>query len=160
MNAVLKLFEKIIFITLIVILAIVVLLATINLAREIVLKFLSNPLFLPDGSVLLEFFGFVLLIVIGIELLETVKTYLTEHVVRIEVVLEVALIATVRKVIIVDMKEFSPLTLFAIAALVIALSAGYYLEKRARMMRTGIRNEQPLLDQEESLHHESTSLFS
>jgi uncharacterized membrane protein (DUF373 family) len=55
-------------------------------------------------------------------------------VIHVEVVLEVALIAIARKVILLDFKEYSGLTVFAIAALIIALAAGYYLEKRSRLL--------------------------
>ncbi len=47
-----------------------------------------------------EIFGFFMLILIGIELLETIRAYLVENVVHVEVVIEVALIAIARKVII------------------------------------------------------------
>ena len=159
MSELLKWFERIIFLTLIFLLAVVVLLATFNLGREIIAELISNPLFNLDGGVLLEFFGFVLLIVIGVELVETIKTYLVEHVVRIEVVLEVALIATVRKVIIVDIKEFSPLTLFAIAALVIALSVGYYLERRARALKADLQGRMTSTSREEAIKTEHHPLF-
>ena len=47
-----------------------------------------------------EFVGFFLLVLIGIELLETIKAYLLTNVIHVEIVLEVALIAIARKVII------------------------------------------------------------
>jgi uncharacterized membrane protein (DUF373 family) len=50
----------------------------------------------------------------------------------VEVVLEVALIAVSRKVIILDVKEYSSLTILAIAALILALSVAFFLERRAR----------------------------
>jgi uncharacterized membrane protein (DUF373 family) len=113
-------------------LAVVIFLATINLAWVILQDILSSPWYLFKVDALLDIFGFVLLILIGIELLETIKAYFAEHVVHVEVVLEVALIAVARKVIILDVKEYSPQTLFAIAALITALAVGYYLERRAR----------------------------
>jgi len=47
-------------------------------------------------------------------------------------VLEVALIAVARKVVIIDVKEYSPNTLLAIAAIVVALAGAYYFQKQAR----------------------------
>jgi uncharacterized membrane protein (DUF373 family) len=81
---------------------------------------------------LLDIFGFFLLILIGVELLETIKAYLVEHVVHVEIVLEVALIAIARKVIILEPKELPPLTLLSIAALIVTLAIAFYLEKQAR----------------------------
>jgi uncharacterized membrane protein (DUF373 family) len=82
---------------------------------------------------LLDIFGYFLLILIGVELLETIKAYLSEHVVHVEIVLEVALVAIARKVIILDVKELPSLTLIGIAAVIVALAAAYYLEKRGRL---------------------------
>ena len=79
-----------------------------------------------------------MLILIGVELLETIRAYLDDHQVHVEIVLEVALIAVARKVVIVDVKEYSPNTLLAIAAIVISLAGAYYLQKRARSRRNSI----------------------
>jgi uncharacterized membrane protein (DUF373 family) len=78
---------------------------------------------------LLEIFGFFLLILIGVELLETIKAYLETNIIHVEVVLEVALIAIARKVIILDLKLYSELTLLGIAALIITLAGAYALLK-------------------------------
>jgi len=133
MNKYLKIFERSIVYVLLIMMTLVIILATIDLGRIIIVDILKPPYLLLSINDLLEIFGFVLLIIIGVELVETIKAYLNEHVIHIEVVLEVALIAVARKVIIVDVKELSPLTLYGIAGLVIALSLGYYLEKKARM---------------------------
>lgn len=134
MNRAIKIFERAIIFSLIFMMAVVILLSTIDLGKQILQGILSSPFFLLQVNELLNIFGFVLLIVIGVELLETIKAYFDEHSVHVEIVLEVALIAIARKVIIVDIKEFSPQTLIGIAALVIALAIGYYLEKRGRKL--------------------------
>ncbi|MCZ7362256.1 MAG: phosphate-starvation-inducible PsiE family protein, partial [Candidatus Methanoperedens sp.] len=71
-----------------------------------------------------------LLVLIGIELLYTIKAYAMESVIHAEVVLTVAMIAIGRKVIILDIKEISGLTLIGIGAVIIALSVGYYYFKK------------------------------
>ena len=76
------------------------------------------------------FAGF-LVILLGIELLETVKMYLTDHVIQVEVVYLVAMIAVGRHIIEVDYAHVQPLTLFGTATLVLALAAGYFLLKRS-----------------------------
>jgi len=68
-----------------------------------------------------------LLVLIGVELLETVKMYLTKKTVHVEVVFTVAMIAIARKVVILDIKEVPSLTLIGIGTIIMALSAGYYL---------------------------------
>ena len=76
------------------------------------------------------FAGF-LVILLGIELLETVKMYLTDHVIHVEVVFLVAMIAVGRHIIEIDYAHVQSSTLFGTAALVVALAAGYYLLKRS-----------------------------
>ena len=132
LNTILKGFERVIVFALLAMLSAVILLTTIDVGRQIVMQVLAAPMFILEADQLLEIFGLILLILIGVELVETIKAYFVEHVVHVEVVIEVALIAVARKVIILDVKTLEPMLLFAIAALVIALSAGYYLEKRGR----------------------------
>lgn len=84
---------------------------------------------------LLEVFGLFLLVLIGLELLETIKTYLVEHLIRVEVVFMVALIAMARKVIILDISEHPSLTLFGIGLIIIALAVGYFLIRRSHKDR-------------------------
>ena len=76
-------------------------------------------------------FGGFLSVLIGIELLHTIKMYLKEDVVHVEIVLLVALIGISRHIIDLDYKHLDPMTIFGIAALIIALSAGYFLIKKA-----------------------------
>jgi len=129
MNKYLRNFEKFITVSLIIMMAVVILLATVELGWIIIKDIITPPIFLLEINELLDIFGLFLLILIGIELVETIKTYLSERVIRVEVVIIVALIAISRKVIILDVKELSSLTLIGIAAIILALSAGYYLLK-------------------------------
>jgi uncharacterized membrane protein (DUF373 family) len=86
----------------------------------------------PAGLLLTmqQSFAGVLTVVLGLELLETLKTYFTEHHVRLEVILVVAIIAVGRQIIQVDLEHTSPLVLFGLAAVILALCAGYFLVKR------------------------------
>lgn len=141
MTRALKEFEKVIIYVLISFLAVVILLSTLQLGWQLVRQIIQSPNHLPVMSILLDIFGDFLLILIGLELLETIKAYLSEHVVHVEIVLEVALIAVARKVVVLDVKEYKPETLFAVAALVLALAVGFYLERRGRRLPTPIQPE-------------------
>ena len=123
-------FEKLILVSLVLMMSIVVLLSTIELGWIILKDILTPPVVLLEIDELLEVFGFFLLVLIGIELLETIKTYFVEHVIHAEVVIEVAMIAIARKVIILDVKELPSLTLLGIAAIIITLAVAYWLVKR------------------------------
>jgi len=133
MFTVLKKCEKVMIQALMVMMAIVLVLATLDLGW-LILKDIASPpyVFLSVGQ-LLEIFGLFMLVVIGIELLETImKTYITQDQPHYEVVLSVAIIAIARKVIILDLKEVDSLSLIGIASIIVALTAGYFLMKRAR----------------------------
>jgi uncharacterized membrane protein (DUF373 family) len=68
---------------------------------------------------------------IGVELLETLKAYVKKDVIHVRLVLEVALIAMARKVIILEPNGVPGLTLFGMAALILALGAAFYFERQA-----------------------------
>jgi uncharacterized membrane protein (DUF373 family) len=132
MTAFLKKFERIIIIALIIMMILVVLVATVELGWIIIKDVMGPPMFLLVITDLLEIFGFFLLVLIGIELLETIKAYLVEHVVHVEIVLEVALIAIARKVIILDIEKYEGITIIGTAALILAVASAYYAIKRRR----------------------------
>ena len=130
---ILKKYEKIMIQALMVMMAIVLGLATIDLAWLIIKDIIQPPFFLLSVDQLLEIFGLFMLVVIGIELLETImKTYLTQGQSHYEVVLSVAIIAIARKVIILDLKKLDSLSLIGIASIVVALTVGYFLMKRSQ----------------------------
>ena len=119
-------FETHINVTLLGMLALVVVLATVDLGWIIIKDILTPPVFLLDVAELLELFGAFLLVMIGLELLGTVKTYITKKTIHVEVVLLVAIIAIARKVVILEPKEMDGTRLLGIAAIIFALSIGYY----------------------------------
>jgi uncharacterized membrane protein (DUF373 family) len=71
--------------------------------------------------------GGVLIVLLGLELMETLKTYFSEHHIRVEVILVVAIIAVGRHIIKLDLEHVSASLLFGLSALMIALAAGYFL---------------------------------
>ena len=131
-NKFLKKFEHVVIIALIFMMIVVVLISTVELAYIIIKDIISPPIFWLEIDDLLDIFGFFLLILIGVELLETIKAYLAQKVVHSEIVLEVALIAITRKVIILDVKEYSGLAIIGVAALIIAIAVAYYFLKQPR----------------------------
>lgn len=126
---------------LLVILTLVVLLATVDLGWIILKDILTPPLFLLDVAELLELFGAFLLVLIGLELLDTIKVYITRKTIHVEVVLLVGIIAIARKVVTLEPKEMDALTLIGIAAIISSLTVGYYFVKLAG--RVGGRSNSP-----------------
>ncbi|MBW2514499.1 MAG: phosphate-starvation-inducible PsiE family protein [Deltaproteobacteria bacterium] len=135
MIEVLKKFERYVVIALIVMMMIVVLVATVELGWIIIKDIMNPPMFLLVVADLLEIFGFFMLVLIGIELLETIKAYLVENVVHVEIVLEVALIAIARKAIILDIENYESLTILGTAGLILAVAIAYYAVKRRIIAR-------------------------
>lgn len=75
-------------------------------------------------------FAGILLILIGLELIETVRVYLHDQHVRLETVLAVAVIAVGRHILEIDLQATGGMTLIGIAALTLALAIGYFLARR------------------------------
>jgi len=130
MQGFLKKFEQVIISSLIGMMVIVVVLTTVELGWIIIRDIITPPIILLEIDELLEIFGFFLLVLIGIELLETIKAYLMTNVIHVEIVLEVALIAIARKVIILDISQYESLTLVGVAALISAVALAFWVIKR------------------------------
>src|SRR5208282_6069312 len=113
-------------------LVLVVMLSTVHLGIVIGEEIWKPPRFLIPVQGLLDIFGYFLLVLIGVELLETLKAYIKKDVIHVRVVLEVALIAMARKVIIEEPNTVPSSTLFGIAALILALSVAFYFERQTQ----------------------------
>jgi uncharacterized membrane protein (DUF373 family) len=132
MEKFLKHFERYIVIGLLGMMVVVVFLGTVELGVILVEQMLEPPRFiLLDINEMLKIFGFFMMILIGLELIESIKVYLVEETVHVEIILLVAIIAIARKVIVLDVKTAAPLTLIGVAAIILALSAGYLALKKA-----------------------------
>lgn len=125
-------FETVITRVLLVMMAGVVLLATVELGWILGKDVLTPPLLMLEIEELLELFGQFLLVLIGIELIHTMKVYIESREIHLEAMLAVALIAVARKIIVLEPKELPQGTLLGIAAMVLALTCGYYLVRRGR----------------------------
>ncbi len=124
--------ERSIIKVLVVLMSLLLVLATIELAwvlgKSVVNS--SDQHLVINLDNLMNVFGVVLLVVIGIELLDTIKVYFRKHVIHVEVVMLVAIIAIARKVIVMDIDEHSGMDFIGIGAIMLALAGGYFLIKR------------------------------
>jgi uncharacterized membrane protein (DUF373 family) len=131
MNRVMEIVEKAVLYALMALMAIVLILATLDLVWTIVTAVTTPPLLLVTLDTLLEIFGMFLLVLVGLELLDTITAYIREHVVHAEIVILAAMIAVARKAITLDLTKSEPIVAFGLAALILALSAAYFLLRRA-----------------------------
>lgn len=79
---------------------------------------------IPD---MLLLFGSFLAVLIAIEILINIIIYLRDDVIHVRIVMATALMAIARKVIVLDIETVSFEYMFALAAVVIAMSVGYWL---------------------------------
>jgi uncharacterized membrane protein (DUF373 family) len=122
-----KRLERWVTLVLIGMLLVVVILSTVELGYTIYRDLAGPPfLFFPGIDQLLDIFGRLLLVVIGIELLETLRALSAGGVVRLEIVLSVAVIALARKIIVLEIGRVTSGEMAGIAGLLVALAVAYW----------------------------------
>ncbi len=131
LNKTVKTIEKYIIKTLIGLMSLLLIIATVQLGYMVIKSILQSEVFILDLDVLMDLFGVFLLVLIGIELLDTIKVYFKKHDIHVEVVMLVALIAIARKIILMDFSKYTGFEILGVAAVTIALALGYYLIKKA-----------------------------
>ncbi len=133
-------FEYMIVMVLLAALMIVMLLGTAGLLTLIVVTIVEklgemNPSEMKFTMPLLhEVFTGFLMILIGLELMKTIVMYLDKHIVHVEVVLSVAIIAIARHVIDLDLDTTPSLSLIGTGVIILALAVGYYYFRKAGLL--------------------------
>ena len=129
--------EKYIAVGLFGIMAVIVISATIEVAYVVASNLFEPPGFFIGVEDLFQVFGLFLMVLIGLELLSSIRFYLKDHSIHAELMLLIALTAVTRKVVILDAKELDPMTIFAIGFLIMALAVGFFLVSRGKVERKG-----------------------
>ena len=128
-------FERLIYYALMVMLALVIFLGVIELVVIIFYALFTDFSFRLANFEILEIFGYFLLILIGIELLETIKAYLIKNEIHVEIIILVAIIAVARKIILLDpfaeSESLNSSGMIALGVVVVALAASYYLVRKS-----------------------------
>lgn len=122
--------EKYIVCVLLIMLLLSVIMGTFELSRILIVELIEPPYFLIDINRLFETFGLFLVILIGLELMKSVKTFLVSGAVKPDVVVEVAIIAIGNKLITLDIKHVAPEILPGLAATLLGLAALYFVLKK------------------------------
>lgn len=123
-------YEKAIYLILTILLAITIAFAVVELIFTLFLSLVVESPYLLGNDELLQIFGFFLLVLIGIELLGTVKAYIRDNTIHVEIVIVLAIIAIARKVILLDVTNSNPMELVGIGVVIFALCTGYYFLKK------------------------------
>ena len=121
--------QRVVVIILMLLMLLVVAFSTLELAMLLFVELIDprENVFFIEIEELLEIFSFFFLVLIGIELLETIQLYISENTVHAEIVILVAIIAVARKVIVLDLKAYDPVAILGLAAVIAALGATYFL---------------------------------
>jgi len=130
--------EKLIYAVLMVMLIVVLLGSLVDLVWIMYdALWLNSPVLLKSHE-LIAVLGAFLLVLIGVELLDTIKAYFIDNTIHVEIVLLLAIIAMARKVILLDPASADPFAfgfeLMGIGVIVVGLGAGYYLIKKAGLL--------------------------
>lgn len=120
-------FQKVVIWSVIWMMVLVIMGTTLEVGWIIVSNLASAPYLLFEVENVLDIFGLFFIIIIGIELLETIKMILDESMMNVGIIILVGLTAIVRKILIIDIKTTSPLFLVGMGVLIVTLAAAYYL---------------------------------
>ncbi len=115
-----------------------VVLVAIALGALVVLMIVRIPQVLPElrsvellQEAVQRGFGGVLVVLLGLELLDTIRVYFRDHRFKVEVILFVAMIAVGRHIVQIEGHQIEGTTLLGLGGIMLALAASYYLVRRA-----------------------------
>lgn len=105
----------------------VIIWGVVDVAWVIYQKLLTPPFMMLTISDMLATFGAFMAVLIAVEIFINITIYLRDDIIHVKIVMATALMAIARKVIILDMEKITPDYMWATAALVFAMSIGYWL---------------------------------
>ena len=129
-------FEQIIILILTALIEIIVVLAVWNLMVKIVLSIILSQSFDPtDYGVFQALFGMIFTVIIALEFRRSLVVLHNRHdsIVQVRTVVLIALLAVVRKLMIVDIATTDAAQLFALAAAILALGGVHWLVSPSRI---------------------------
>lgn len=148
MDKVLSIFEHIIVVVLMMTMLVAVCYATYLMIDGMFFRILSVnlPEMIKNDPDLLQkslyrMFGNMLTILLGMELIHTIKIYFKENIVKIELIMVISIIAMARHLIQLDYHDVDPMLLVGMAALMAVFIGGYLLMLKGQYVLT--KNEAP-----------------
>lgn len=131
-------FEQGIALILTVLIAAVIIEATWELSREVVLLLFRRVLDPLDPNAFQVIFGHIMTVLIALEFNHTIMRAATarESVVQVRTVILIGVLAIARKFIILDPSEYDASVLFALAAALLVLGATYWLVRACERLES------------------------
>ncbi len=128
-------FEKLIYAVLMILLMVVLVITLVDLGLVLYDDLIMKTPMKLDTTSFTSVMGVFLLVLIGVELLDTIKAYFIENTIHVEIVVLLAIIAVARKVILLEPPHVITFEygfeLMGIGVIIIGLAASYYLIKKA-----------------------------
>jgi uncharacterized membrane protein (DUF373 family) len=128
-------FEKMIYAVLMILLMVVLIITLLDLGYVLIKDLIIETPMALDTVTFTSVMGTFLLVLIGVELLDTIKAYFIENTIHVEIVVLLAIIAVARKVILLEPTQIITFEygfeLMGIGVIVVGLAASYYLIKKA-----------------------------
>ena len=116
---------------LIVVLSVVILASAPSLIILVRDELLAEPKWVIDAEKIPVILNFVLWILITIELMDSIRIYIARHVLHLETVLSLAMIALARKIITLKLEKYEPITILGVAGLVVAIAFAYFFVRKS-----------------------------
>lgn len=129
MQRYLSILQKSIIYFLLIIISILLVVAILDVITQLYNGIMVNSITEFIKTQFTQLIGLFLTILIGVELLEAIKAFLKEEMVHVEIVVLVAIIAISRKVIVWEISSIGYMDLIALALMLLALAATYWVIK-------------------------------
>lgn len=110
-----------------ILMTIVIIMGVVDVGWILYQKLLAEPVWILTISDMLAAFGAFMAVLIAIEILINITVYLQDDVIHVKIVMATGLMAVARKVIILDYDTVEPAYVYATAAVVVAMSVGYWM---------------------------------
>lgn len=138
-------FEQAIIFVLTVLISLVVVLAVWNLTFKVLVTILTGDIDPSDYAVFQALFGMIFTVIIALEFKRSllVVAERRQGIVQVRTVILIALLAIVRKLLILDFATTDASHLFALAATTLALGAVYWLVRDQDRRDPGVRHPPP-----------------
>lgn len=124
-------FERYVYGSLIGLLMVVMVFALVELVWIMITNLTNFPPGLLENHELVNVLGVFLLVLIGVELLDTMLEYFKNNTIHVEIVVLLAIIAIARKVILLEPSTTNGFELIGIGIVIIGLAAAYFMLKKA-----------------------------
>ncbi len=133
--------KKAIIVAIVVMILIVVIVIVVALSGTVYDLVFDQTPYIWEKEDFLNFFSFLLLAIIGLELLDTIYGVIKESKIHVETVLLVAVTAVARELIVYNYDRAQGAPLLGLGAVMAGIAVAYYLVTKAESFKQPLENE-------------------